>query len=822
MLNRFAIFLCVLTLVLALAGTASAVYLPVEDSDMLLPEETDNESSQDQRWTTASTLRSYLEADADGTYLRVEYTNGKVVVEQYSAEMKLIWKKSLEMELPLWGGFFAGTRYNFLVEGQDNLDEDDNIEVVRVIRYSKEWKRIDAVGIYGCNTIRPFSAGSLRMTESGDYLYIHTCHQMYASSDGLNHQANMSFQVHIPDMTVPNKNYRVSHPSYEDYVSHSFNQFVLTDGDDIIKVDHGDAYPRAVTLARFPGYATGTYSSMERIVLLQISGNTGDNYTGVTLGGLTASSSSYLVAGTSVDQAQFDTAKVRNLFTVSVPKDNLTDGAVTFRWITSYGENDGIYVSTPQIVRAGSRFLLLWTEGESAYADAKTLKYVLLDGTGAVASQIGSADGRLSDCKPVVRDGKIIWYVTDGSGAVFYSIDLDEIGAPVRRQARSTWVKTNKGRIYYDAEGKVAVGWLPLDDKTYYMDDQGYALTGLQVIDGKRYLFDADGVMQSARWYTDEASGARYYFGQDGAALTGFVRIHGTRYVYDAGTGDWVEREADIPYCFGRDGRMVTGWVIHEHRIYYFADSGRLITENYYSSSNELRTSVDGQTCVFDASDGTLKGYGCSGETPGFPGCLAFQATGTWYYFDETKDASTEDPAPQIYDPANGTTYYGHAHGWEDAVYEWAPDSNSVTASRVCTLNPAHVETETVSAINEANPPTMYEEGTFFRAVYFTNPLFENQEERTVIPPLGTLDMLLLPASLPRIEEEAFAGLACEAVVIPYRCTEIASRAFADCPNLVYALVPENAQIAEDAFDGCERVYVYRNPGWYSFSEDFE
>ena len=35
------------------------------------------------------------------------------------------------------------------------------------------------------------------------------------------------------------------------YVSHSFNQFIDLDGNQIVAVDHGDAYPRSVVLTKY-------------------------------------------------------------------------------------------------------------------------------------------------------------------------------------------------------------------------------------------------------------------------------------------------------------------------------------------------------------------------------------------------------------------------------------------------------------------------------------------------------------------------------------------------------------------------------------------
>ena len=66
-----------------------------------------------------------------------------------------------------------------------------------------------------------------------------------------------------------------------------------------------------------------------------------------------------------------------------------------------------------------------------------------------------------------------------------------------------------------------------------------------------------------------------------------------------------------------------------------------------------------------------------------------------------------------------------------------------------------------------------------------------------------------LPGELKVIEEEAFAGAAFEAVVIPTGVTSIESRAFAGCPNLIRVRIPEGVlSIAEDAFEGCREDLI--------------
>ena len=159
-----------------------------------------NDYVNGERWATA--VCSYLVQDTDGSFQRVEYSQEKVYIEQYTSAFSLISATVIDGELPLFGGCFLGETYNFIVFGQLNAEESNDVEVIRIVKYSKNWERLDSVSIYGENTYEPFCAGSLRMTESAGRLYIHSCHEMYKSADGYNHQANMTFEVNISSMEV--------------------------------------------------------------------------------------------------------------------------------------------------------------------------------------------------------------------------------------------------------------------------------------------------------------------------------------------------------------------------------------------------------------------------------------------------------------------------------------------------------------------------------------------------------------------------------------------------------------------------------------------
>lgn len=115
-------------------------------------------------------VRSYLFENEQGGLTRVEYDGSGIIVEDYSDSFEYLTSHSVPMELSLWGGFFAGENSNFFVFGQYNDGESDSVEVVRVVKYSKDWQRQSQYSLYGANTKNPFHAGSLACAEAGGKL----------------------------------------------------------------------------------------------------------------------------------------------------------------------------------------------------------------------------------------------------------------------------------------------------------------------------------------------------------------------------------------------------------------------------------------------------------------------------------------------------------------------------------------------------------------------------------------------------------------------------------------------------------------------------
>ena len=371
--------------------------------------------------TWSKTVKSYLYEDSNHSLTRVEYVGDKkVVVENYRLG-KLESSKTIDAELELFGGFYHGNDYNYMVYGASNMHDSDDVEVIRVVKYDKDFNKLASKSISAVNTYIPFEAGSLRMDETAGKLYIYTCHEMYQSSDGYHHQANMTFVLNEETLDIEDSYSDVMNIAQAGYVSHSFNQFIKTDGNSVYRVDHGDANPRAVSITKCD--VNGKITSVSYNLLLSIQGEHGANVTGVSVGGLELSDSNCIVVGNSVDQSDadtYDSRGTRNIF-VSVTDKALNDTQT--KWITSYTKNDKIQTCTPQLVKLdAAHFLILWEERDTETGQITT-KAVTIDEEATMTIPVCSISARLSDCQPIVTaDEMVRWYVTDGSVVTFYEL----------------------------------------------------------------------------------------------------------------------------------------------------------------------------------------------------------------------------------------------------------------------------------------------------------------------------------------------------------------------------------------------------------------
>ena len=158
-------------------------------------------------------------------YMRVFYNEENIGIEYYDKNFNIQSRKNINMELPMWGGFYAGNNGYYLVEGVSNTDESDTAEVIRVIKYDKDWNRIGAASITGNSNLfggevrYPFDYGCVEMTECNGKLFVVTGHQGYV--DPMYKQGHQGFlMISVDENTMTGQIVKSD-------LWHSFAQYIV-------------------------------------------------------------------------------------------------------------------------------------------------------------------------------------------------------------------------------------------------------------------------------------------------------------------------------------------------------------------------------------------------------------------------------------------------------------------------------------------------------------------------------------------------------------------------------------------------------------------
>ena len=378
--------------------------------------------------------KSYL-VSTDKGYMRVVYdaSGAQVVAEEYNDRFQIQSSRKIPMELPVWGGFFAGSDAYYLVEGQNNPEEQNDKEVIRVIRYSKSWERLGAAAItgnlelFGGEVGYPFHYGNVNFAEQEGKLYIATAHRGYVDEAvGQGHQGLLLIEVDTGAMTgrivVSN-------------LWHSFAQHLAVKGDMLYLLEQSEGsyqtqltvldrntYQREIiTLLRYGGqrtsaWAVACYASVDDIAL---------------------SATHALSVGTSIDQSLYDSVDSKvahNIYLAATPLSGTTEEAGDLKWITDFQGDGKQFVGLNLTKIDENRFILMWEEApgedfellpqdERDPLSGYTMHYLFLDGQGNPISQEYTAAAPVSGCHPVLKDSWVVFSASSGNTVNFYSID---------------------------------------------------------------------------------------------------------------------------------------------------------------------------------------------------------------------------------------------------------------------------------------------------------------------------------------------------------------------------------------------------------------
>ena len=417
-----------------------------------------------------------MDGSANRTQETVISDTRKIVVDSYDSEFKKTGTQELALEMDEIGAFYYGQNYNFIVFGQDNLEESSSKEILRIVKYSKDWQRLGAGSLKSAKVTAVLDQfGNFSFAECNGMLYVHTVRQTNTLNDGIRHQTNMTFCVRESDMAITDQRIEVWNPS-TGYASHSFAQDIMVDSlGNLVTLDTGDGHPRGALLFRYPKKAGGeSFTGQGKYVLLaKWPGGTGDNTTGANTCDLAEISQGYLSVYTDTKLGSNSVGNsVANAYLVFTPRDNFTDSASVTRPLTSLGPSGGETVGNVYLIPTGmdGGYLFWYTVklGSHGFYDwsdesKHTMYYTKYsaDGSFGTPQKLDGvpspyAGSIYTDAGPIYTGGKLVWasnprqqsklrFATlDGSG------NVKVYGSSGASKTENPFVDVAQDAYYYD------------------------------------------------------------------------------------------------------------------------------------------------------------------------------------------------------------------------------------------------------------------------------------------------------------------------------------------------------------------------------------
>ena len=373
-------------------------------------------------------------------YVRVFSDSKKVYAENYDDSFNITGRRELPKELSMYGGFYSGCNAYYLVFGQANEKEDNNTEGIRVVKYDKNWKRMGVAKLKGdsafAHEVRyPFEAGNMNIAEYGGMLYLVTGHEGYVDeSVGQGHQGFLMYKINESTM----KGEIVDADLY-----HSFSQHIaIKDQNNIYTVELSEGSRCAKLTKR----SVNDYNG-DAISVLDYGGKRTSAWsipTYSSVDGVAATNGNVLTVGSSIDQSRYldeTYTKEYGIYITKTPTGNFTKEATTFSWLTDkkvQSPYKGIKITKVN----DKRFMVSWSEraeegtpekGKYSGLETGILHYVFVNENGAKISKEFTVSGSISECDPIVKKGKIVFYTSDEGSVVFYSTDA-ESGAVSKKE----------------------------------------------------------------------------------------------------------------------------------------------------------------------------------------------------------------------------------------------------------------------------------------------------------------------------------------------------------------------------------------------------
>ncbi|GBU29367.1 hypothetical protein R84B8_02931 [Treponema sp. R8-4-B8] len=370
--------------------------------------------------TVCASDMSTINSDLDG--MSIISNEPTTYIYEYDSNLKEQKILTVKNEFNNLGAFTKDNDGNYYFFFADS-STDRNKENMAMVKYNRDGEKINTYKLkaFAPNSFdgikKPFDSGTCRLELSGTMLAVYFARLMYSG-----HQASYGFILDKNTFERIDKGAATNADKdggylQMPYVSHSFNQFILPIDNGFVFADHGDAYTRSFTFAKFLNE-----SRTKRVHAFGFPGKIGANQTYAEMGGLAKTSDGYIFAGTYGKERE----NPRDIFVLTFDENMSSCSAPIY--LTKYTKNDG-HAGHPKIVKIDSnRYLLLWeffkfsTQAANIIASGKTeylTTYMLLiDEKGKAISEPQELNGIRLSMNDTLRynphNGKVYWAINEG------------------------------------------------------------------------------------------------------------------------------------------------------------------------------------------------------------------------------------------------------------------------------------------------------------------------------------------------------------------------------------------------------------------------
>ena len=385
--------------------------------------------------------RSYIIKKDAGYEVVVAPNNGenKVYIEDYDSNFNITSRTSIDFELPLFGGFYEGSDAYYLFFGQMNEEQNDDKEILRIVKYTKKWERVSSCSVKGNyeeyweNVVMSFKEGmsspfdrfGLDALEVNGYLYLFTAVKGYYDPSVENcHNGYLALQINKDNMELVGNSFAGGTHT------NSLN-LAATDKDNIYFLEKCVDSVVSITKISEDHFFDSIISNSINIYDFRVTYGLSEQV--VNPRGIAVAGSNIITVGSTAMTSgnhQFE-EEAFGIYVTKTPTADFSEESTSFKMLKS----NTSYIRDMQFLKINdNKMLLIWKEynettgtelANSDYFSTHKFHYMFIDSEGNQIGEEHVVDGTLSDCKVLLDGSNLVFYASESHATTFYTINLE-------------------------------------------------------------------------------------------------------------------------------------------------------------------------------------------------------------------------------------------------------------------------------------------------------------------------------------------------------------------------------------------------------------